>query len=351
MMTTLWQQFQQLKADNAYLFQYDAAKILGVSEGDLLITAPDVLYLGQDYLAILARLTAIQEVQLMVRNDHAVHEKNTKIQPLKNSPHVVMAIEVGGYDVRMFPKHWQHVIAYDFQSRGSLMRSIQFYDAVGNALQKIYLKSDDDAVWQAIVDDFKQPQLPQFSALPEKTQPSSVQLNTDDQLTFQNRWKEMSNIHQFFGLLNDYRMNRLQAFEHAPKGYAFKVDTAVVETMYRIAAEKEVPLINFVGNDGVIQIQTGTVKNISRLQGWLNIFDGKHNGFTLHLDDTGIASTWLVLRPTKDGIVSCLECLDQNGQTIISIFGQRLEGQPELDTWREVLAMSTGHTIANEIAA
>lgn len=350
-MTTLWQQYQQLKADNAYLFQYDAAKILGVSEGSLLITAPDVVYLGQDYLAVLERLEAIQEVQLMVRNDHAVHEKNTQIQPLKKTPHVVMAIEVGGYDVRMFPKHWQHVIAYDFQSRGSTMRSIQFYDAVGNALQKIYLKSDDDALWQAIVDDFKQDNLPQFAALTAKEPTVAVLLNTDDKNAFHTRWKEMSNTHQFFGLLADYKLNRLQAFEQAPQGYAFKVDTEVVETMYRTAAEKEVPLINFVGNDGVIQIQTGTVKNISRLQGWLNIFDGKHNGFTLHLDDTGVASTWLVLRPTKDGIVSCLECLDQNGQTIISIFGQRLEGQAELDTWREVLAISTGHTIVNEIAA
>ncbi len=351
-MNTLWQQYQQLKSENAYLFQYDAAKLLNVSEGALLTTAPDVHYLGQDYLAVLQRLSAIQEVQLMVRNGCTVHEKNTRIQPLKTSPHVIMAIDVGGYDVRMFPKHWQHVMAYDFESRGKTMRSIQFFDAQGHALQKVYLRSDDTAVWQAIIDDFKQPKkLPSFAALAQPQTRARVQLSAEDTHAFQQRWRAMSNVHQFFGLMADYKLNRLDAFQHAPAGYAFKLGTEHIETVLRTAAAQDVPLIQFVGNDGIIQIQTGTVKNISRLQGWLNIFDAKHNGFTLHLDDSAVYSTWLVLRPTQDGIVSCIDCLDREGNSVLTIFGQRVEGQAELEAWRNVLQQSTGHSIVDKVAA
>lgn len=348
-MTSLWQQYQQLKAEQAHLFQYDAAKILGVSEGTLLMSAPDVMYLGQDYLEILDRLKDIQEVQLMVRNEHAVHEKTTRIESLKHVGHVVLAVNVGGYDVRMFPKHWQHVVAFDFPSRGSIMRSIQFYDAFGHAVQKIYLKSEDHEIWQMIINDFQQEDLPIFEALPEISTAKDTKLDSEQQLSFQKRWREMTNVHQFFGLLKDFDLNRQQAFEHAPTGYAFQVDISTIEKAYMAAVEKQVPLIHFVGNAGIIQIQTGTLKNVARMQGWLNIFDGQHNGFTLHLDDVGITSAWLVLRPTSDGIVSCLECLDADGKSVVSIFGQRTEGQPELAAWREVLNISTGKNIQDQI--
>ena len=117
------------------------------------------------------------------------------------------------------------------------------------------------------------------------------------------------------------------------------------------AAAAEVPLITFVGNHGIIQIQTGTVKHVSRQRGWLNIFDQKHNGFTLHVDDSKIAATWLLLRPTRDGIVSCLECLDALGHTVLTVFGQRVEGEAELQGWREVLQAATGKTIYDEVMA
>lgn len=346
-MTTLWQQYQALKTEHAHLFQYDAAKLLHVSEGELLASAPNAVYLGQDYRAIFERLQAIDSVQLLVRNEHVVHEKITRISSIRFNDHVGLAIDVGGFDVRLFPKHWHHVFAHDVFTHGKTMRSIQFYDAHGIALQKVYLQNpDDNAAWQAIVDDFTHAQMPQF--LP----PTAVQAATKTALTgkqaqdFRQRWRELKNIHHFFGLLKDHGLTRRQAFEEAPTGYAFQVKNACLQDAYEQAAAKAVPVITFVGNHGIIQIQTGTVKHISRQRGWLNIFDQKHTGFTLHVNDDAIESTWLLLRPTADGIVSCLECLDAQGNTVLSLFGQRVEGETELESWREVLQDATGHAIA-----
>ena len=351
-MSTLWQRYQDLKAEQAYLFQYDAARQLGVSEGELLASAPDSIYLGSDFVGIFNRLQAIQQVQLVVRNQCAVHEKITHITPLKLNEKVGLATDVGGFDVRLFPQKWAHAFAHDFVTHGKTMRSIQFYGAHGFALQKVYLhSSDDDALWQAIVDDFKQANKPQILPQHQPTSAPIVALSREDAAEFQERWRNLGNIHHFFGLLEEFKLSRKQAFEAAPRGYAFKVDNSCVEKTYEAAAAAEVPLITFVGNHGIIQIQTGTVKHISRQRGWLNIFDQKHNGFTMHIDDSKIESTWLLLRPTRDGIVSCLECLDAFGHTVLTVFGQRTEGQAELAAWRDVLQAATGKTVQDEVMA
>ena len=350
-MSNLWQQYQALKAEQAYLFQYDAARELGVSEGALLASAPDSLYLGSDFVGIFNRLQAIQQVQLVVRNQCAVHEKITRITPMKLNEKVGLAVDVGGFDVRLFPQKWQHVFAHDFVTHGKSMRSIQFYGAHGFALQKVYLHSDDNDLWQAIIDDFKQAQKPTFLPQVQPTAAPNIALSPSNTQVFQERWRNMSNIHHFFGLLEEFKLSRHQAFASAPRGYAFQVDNTCVEKAYEAAAAAAVPLITFVGNHGIIQIQTGTVKHVSRQRGWLNIFDQKHNGFTLHVDDSKIAATWLLLRPTRDGIVSCLECLDALGHTVLTVFGQRVEGEAELPGWREVLQAATGKTINDEVMA
>ena len=71
----------------------------------------------------------------------------------------------------------------------------------------------------------------------------------------------------------------------------------------------------------------------------------------MHVDDSKIAATWLLLRPTKDGIISCLEALDHDGNTVLTVFGQRTEGQRELAAWREVLQAATGQSINEEALA
>ena len=43
-------------------------------------------------------------------------------------------------------------------------------------------------------------------------------------------------------------------------------------------------------------------------------------------------------RPTKDGIVTCIEGFDYQGVSIFSIFGQRIEGTPELQAWQDITA-------------
>lgn len=110
--------------------------------------------------------------------------------------------------------------------------------------------------------------------------------------------------------------------------------TAVLEQ----ARDSECPIMIFVGNSGLVQIQTGTVKTIKRMGDWINILDKRHNDFTLHLKDQALAQVWCVKRPTADGIVTCIEGFDEYGASVLTVFGQRMEGTKELAAWQKITA-------------
>jgi putative hemin transport protein len=67
---------------------------------------------------------------------------------------------------------------------------------------------------------------------------------------------------------------------------------------------------------------------------WLNILD---QNFNLHLREGDVYDSWIVRKPTDDGIVTSLELFDGAGQVIVMVFGERKPGSPELDSWRRVV--------------
>jgi putative hemin transport protein len=59
--------------------------------------------------------------------------------------------------------------------------------------------------------------------------------------------------------------------------------------------------------------------------------------FNLHLREDDVYDSWIVRKPTDDGIVTSLELFDGAGQVIVMVFGERKPGSPELDSWRRVV--------------
>jgi putative hemin transport protein len=109
--------------------------------------------------------------------------------------------------------------------------------------------------------------------------------------------------------------------------------------MLEEAARGKTEIMCFVGNPGIIQIHTGPVANIKVMDTWLNVLDP---GFNLHLRQDRIAQTWVVRKPTAEGIVTSLELFDTEGETIAMFFGKRKPGIPELGAWREIIARLPG---------
>jgi putative hemin transport protein len=45
-----------------------------------------------------------------------------------------------------------------------------------------------------------------------------------------------------------------------------------------------------------------------------------------------------VEKPTEDGVVTSLELFDKEGEQIVTFFGARKPGKPELEGWREIIS-------------
>jgi putative hemin transport protein len=348
-MGRLWGAYLGLKTANPHVFLRDAAQTLGTSEGALLAEAPETVYLGRDFAAILDRLREVGPVLSVVRNDHAVLEKVAPVEKLTSMGNFALAVNVGGFDVRMFTDRWKHVLAHDAEAHGKRLRSIQFFDAYGLALQKIFLQDEHRlAAWEAIVRDFRLPQPPVFKSGFSRHYPPDEAFDPGKTGDFQQEWLELQDIHHFNGILESYGISRRKAFSLAPRGYAHELAPDMVEKTYAAASRTDVPIMSFVGNRGIVQIQTGKVYHPKRAQGWFNVFDHSETGFTLHLREQAIAETWMVCRPTRDSIVTCLEALDARGDIILTLFGQRREGERERIGWRHILTAVSGATIPDE---
>ena len=90
----------------------------------------------------------------------------------------------------------------------------------------------------------------------------------------------------------------------------------------------------FVGSPGCLQIHTGPVQALKATPPWYNVLDPD---FQLHLNEERIDPAWVVQKPTTDGRVTSLELMDENGDIIARLFGERKSGQPERDDWRSIL--------------
>lgn len=335
---SLWQQYLAKKetAQEPY-FPREGAAELGVSEGELMADAPDTVYLGSAIRDIVLKLDTLGLVESIVRNDVVVHEKKGVYENVSLAPTSGLALNIGGLDLRLFPSHWHHVFAITMNYGDKLSRSIQFYDEFGVAIEKVFMRDDSKLPeWNALIDAFRTEAKPQFK---HETRPPVVipqSLSPEREKAFQERWMELKDVHYFGGLLETFDIDRQVAYRHAPKGYTKQLDNSVWEKVLNDVRDSEMELMIFVGNRGLVQIQTGKVHNIVRSHGYLNIFDGKTEGFSMHLKDSDITETWVVRRPIRDGLVTCIDGFDARRNTVIQFFGRRQEGETELNKWHSI---------------
>ncbi|MES1249526.1 MAG: ChuX/HutX family heme-like substrate-binding protein [Chitinophaga rupis] len=132
-------------------------------------------------------------------------------------------------------------------------------------------------------------------------------------------------------MLKKHKVSRLHAL-HIAGDYAKKVDNDTVLRLLEKASAGGWEIMVFTGNHGNIQIHTGAVKNIVAIPGWINVMDP---AFNLHLRLPDIRETWVVKKPTTDGLVHSLELFDEAGELIVQFFGKRKPGTPENTVWRD----------------
>lgn len=323
----------------------DIAVELDISEGELIAAHASLALLDGAVLEavrlraawpeLIASVETLGEVMALTRNASCVHEKTGVYCHASHNGHVGLVLG-GEIDLRVFYRQWAHGYAVREVSEQGVQRSLQFFDAAGHAVHKIFLKPQSDiAAYDALAarfaDSDQQPGICVQAALAPPAELPDDRIDVDG---FRAAWADLRDTHDFFALLKKYSVSRVQALRLAEPRFVQPLDVSCVLDLLRDAAQEQVPIMAFVGNPGMIQIHSGPVHKIAVMGPWINILDPR---FNLHLREDHIASAWVVRKPTVDGLVTSVEVFDQKGDTIVMFFGARKPGAHELCEWRHIV--------------
>ncbi|MBZ9683410.1 MULTISPECIES: hemin-degrading factor [unclassified Mesorhizobium] len=328
-------EIRRARTDNPKARERDLAAQLGISEAELVAAhcGDGIVRVEPRVNDLLTGIEAVGEVMALTRNESAVHEKIGVYDKVVTGNHNAMVLGEN-IDLRIFPKIWAHGFAVEKRDGDDIRRSLQFFDAAGDAVHKVHLRPASSLhAYQKLVASLEsRNQEPTIDisgpVLDEESEAGASRASPDD---LRDRWSRLTDVHQFFGMLKTLKLSRRQAVRMVGQDYAWLLDNDAVRAMFHHAAESEMPIMCFVGNRGCIQIHSGPIKSIKPMGPWINVLD---ETFHLHLRTDHIHEVWAVRKPTKDGHVTSLEVYAANGDMIIQFFGKRHEGEGERDDWR-----------------
>lgn len=314
----------------------DGARSLAVSEGQLLAacTGEQVIHLKRDFPALLQGMPALGRVMVLTRNESCVIERKGVFEDVRtDNPHagVVVGKDI---DLRMFFSKWVHGFAVPDDEALGFKRSLQVFDAQGNAVIKIFaVEGTDLAAWDQLVAAFRAEEQAESIVVAPAPAPR-VYADSVDAAAFLQDWSALKDTHDFFPMLMKHKVSRIKALEIAEGRFSRRVQHDTVKVLLEQAAARKLEIMVFVGNHGNIEIHTGPVQKIVEIPGWINVMDPD---FNLHLKTDDIRQCWVVEKPSEDGIVTSVEVFDASNEMIVQFFGKRKPGMPELEAWRALV--------------
>lgn len=339
----------RLRQEEPRLRQRNAAEKLGVSEAELVAAhvGSTATRLDTRWVELLIGLEAVGPVTGLTRNEDALIEVTGTFRNVDIGGMMGVVLDEG-LDLRVFLRAWHVGFALLEQTGKGLRRSIQVFDQAGVAVHKLFLRDESNAeAFDALTARHKaedQGTAQALGTVPEK--PEEKPDAEIDAAALRASWDGLQDTHDFFGMLRKHGATRTQAFRLADPKWVTPISPKAYRDVLAQAAKDGLEIMVFVGNHGMIQIKTGTVKRVQEVGTWFNVLDPD---FNLHLNEPAIVKTWAIRKPTRDGVVTSVECYDAQGELVVQFFGKRKPGIPELESWRELvraLPTAEGHASA-----
>ncbi len=327
---------RRARRENSKMRERDLAAQLGISEAQLVAAhcGEGAVRIEPDVTALLNGLEAVGEVMALTRNESAVHEKIGVYDKVHTGAQNAMVLG-DEIDLRIFPKVWAHGYAVEKRDGEDVRRSLQFFDAAGEAIHKVHLRpASDVSAYEALVSQLTSPNQSAELAVTRAGNDNDGAASAPepaDAAELRDRWSAMTDVHQFHGILRSLNLTRHQAVNAIGEDFAWMLDLDALQAMFANAVNEQLPIMCFVGNRGCIQIHSGPIHMVKPMGPWINIMDPT---FHLHLRTDHIRELWAVRKPTKDGHVTSLEAYGEDRGMIIQFFGQRSEGGAERPDWR-----------------
>ena len=323
------------------LRERDLAQKLGISEFQLVCAGvgDGVTRIDAHPDKIMPAAIQLGEVMALTRVDAAVHEKVGVYDDYHPGQHAAMVL-TEDIDLRIFPSHWVHGLMIEKTSDAGVRRSLQVFDAAGDAIHKVFLRDGSDlGAWEKLSTELRiddQSPLPQVDPRKPVEAAKSVPDKVD---ILRKEWERLTDTHQFLRLCSKLKMNRLGAYRIAGAPFVRQLAPTAVDQMLHKVQDAEIEIMLFVGNRGCIQIHTGPVKTLRPMGPWQNIMDP---GFNLHLRLDKIAEVWAVDKPTQRGAAISVEAFDAEGGLIMQVFGLGKEGRDSRPAWGKIVESLDG---------
>ncbi len=310
------------------------ANKIGVSEAQL-IAARGATRIASHPDALMPMITGLGEVMALTRNDGCVIEKVGVYENFHSGQHAAMILN-DAIDLRMFPVHWVTAYAVETETDSGVRRSIQVFDAAGDAVHKIHLQGDADLThWDRLVSDLRHEEQSDTLSVGDRKPAEAPKADPARADTLRREWARMTDTHQFLRLTSKLKMNRLGAYRIAGEPLARQLEIAAANTLLETLAGSGVEIMFFVGNRGCIEIHGGLIGTLRPMGPWQNVLDP---GFNMHLRQDHIAEVWAVNKPTQRGDAISVETFDAEGGLIYQMFGRRTKARDHWPEWNRIVA-------------
>lgn len=314
----------------------DLAEKLHLSEAQLVAA-----HIGHGATAVVSHPDQIMhaaatfgETMALTRNASCVHEKIGVYDNYHPGTHAAMVL-TEEIDLRIFPGHWRHAYMVEKETDAGLRRSLQVFDAAGDAVHKVFLRDAAAAdAWAAALDQLTLPDQETALTVTDRQPPEAPKSDRSKRDILRKEWARLTDTHQFLRLASKLKMNRLGAYRIAGAPFVRALAPAAVDQMLEALRDRQIEVMLFVGNRGCIQIHTGPVHTLRPMGPWQNVMDP---GFNLHLRSDHIAEVWAVEKPTQRGPAVSVEAFDARGMLIFQVFGLGKEGRDSRPAWRAIV--------------
>lgn len=243
-------------------------------------------------------------------------------QPVSNG-HLIL--NPNGIDLRIIPGE---------------IKSVKYTHLEGNRYKAIFKNDRDDNVLSISFNSDKSIDVNQHEHEIVSIKSKMKKSNTDDDI--ETLWRNMTDIHHFYPMLQQLGISKLDAFKAVPDELAYQVDiNSLMPTLQNIQQNKEKIMV-FIGNESVIQIYTGEVeKAVEVMNNKMIVIHGKTNegnNSVVRISKDNIGEAWVVHKNSSDGFITSLEIFDANANHIAQLYGLRSEGQEQSPYWKKLMS-------------
>ena len=151
------QQIKAARQDDPKMRDRDFAEKLGISEGQLVAAhvGETATRITADMDRLMPAVTRLGEVMALTRNESCVIEKVGVYDNYRGGEHACLIVN-DEIDLRMFPSRWVYGFAIEHETDKGMRRTIQIFDAAGDAVHKIFMREGSNVdAWAGVVEELR----------------------------------------------------------------------------------------------------------------------------------------------------------------------------------------------------